>query len=73
MMILIYTASLKQISCPVFKEMDKIKIKGFHQPPSTILFDDPIPKLHPLISPHMQLKRFAQFIGGKTPVLKKKS
>ena len=41
MMILIYTASLKHLSCQIFKEMDKIRIMGFHQPPSTILFDDP--------------------------------
>ena len=47
-MILIYIASLKHISCQIFKEMDKIKIMGFHQPPNpphptttTILFDDP--------------------------------
>ena len=23
--------------------MDKLRIMGFHQPPSTILFDDPYP------------------------------
>ena len=43
MMILIYIASLKQISCPIFKEMGQNKIKGFRQPLSTILFDDPPP------------------------------
>ena len=37
--------------------MGKIKIMGFHQPnPSTILFDDPIPKRHPLISPRIHQK-----------------
>ena len=40
MMILIYIASLKHTSCQIFKEMHKIRIMGFHQPPSTILFDD---------------------------------
>ena len=41
MMILIYITSLKHMSCQVFKEIDKIRIVEFHQPPSTILFDDP--------------------------------
>ena len=35
--------------------MGKIKIMGFHQPPSTILFDA-IPKRHPLISPRIHQK-----------------
>ena len=39
-MIIIYIVSLKHISCQIFKEMDKIRIMGFHQTPSTILFDD---------------------------------
>ena len=36
--------------------MDKMKIMGFHQPPSTIFFDDPHTKTTPLISPHIHLK-----------------
>ena len=33
--------------CQLFKEMDKIRIMGFHQPP-TILFDDPHTQTTPL-------------------------
>ena len=47
MMILIYIASLKHKSCQIFKEMDKIRIIGFHQLRSIIFFDDPIPKRYP--------------------------
>ena len=37
--------------------MDKIKVMGFHQPPSTILFDDPpYPNDTPKISPHKMHK-----------------
>ena len=35
--------------------MDNKWIMGFHHP-STILFDDPTPKRHPLISPHIYQK-----------------
>ena len=42
MIVLIYIAGLKHISCQLFKKMDKIKIMGCHQPPPTILFDDPL-------------------------------
>ena len=54
MMIFMYIASLKHLSCQIFKEMDKIRIIGFHQPSLyTIFFDDPhIPKRHPQISPN---------------------
>ena len=41
MMILIYIASLEHISCEIFKKWARKKIMEFHQPPSTILFDDP--------------------------------
>ena len=82
MMILIYIASLKHIFCQIFKEMDKIRIMGFHPPP-TILFDDPIPKRHPLISPHIhqemakecrndyQVEAFGAVYWVKKDVLKK--
>ena len=65
--------------------MDKIKVMGFHQPPSTmstILFDDPIPKRHPQISPHIHqkmrkgcrkdyIKAFGAVFWAKKVVLKK--
>ena len=35
--------------------MDKIRIMGF-QHPLPFSFDDPIPKRHPLISPHIHQK-----------------
>ena len=53
---LIYIASLKHISCQMFKEMDKIRIIGFHQPPATILFDNPHTQATPLISPYIHQK-----------------
>ena len=57
MVILIYIASLKHIFCQIFKEMDKIRITRFHQPPPpTILFDEPYTQTIPLISPHIQQK-----------------
>ena len=76
MMILIYITSLKHISCQIFKETDKIRIMGFHQLPSAILFDDPIHGRNNLISAHIHqrcvkdveiiiLKHLAQFIGEK--------
>ena len=57
--------------------MDKIKIMGFHQPP-TIIFDDPpfpndTPKFHLIYIKRWVIdvkaityKRLAQFIGQKT-------
>ena len=82
MMILIYIASSKHISCQIFKVMDKIRIMGFHQPPSTILFDDPHTQTttpnHLIYIKRcvknvemISLKRLAQFIGQKKAVLKK--
>ena len=46
-MILIYIASLKNICCQIFKEMDKIRIMEFHQPP-------PPPSPFSLMTPHTQ-------------------
>ena len=37
--------------------MDTINIMGFHQLPSTIIFDDPQPKRHPQDSPHIHQMR----------------
>ena len=36
--------------------MDKTKIMGFHQPPSTIIFNDPPTQTTPQISPHIHQK-----------------
>ena len=55
-MILIYIASLKHISCQLFKQMDKIRIMGFHHPPLPFSLMTPIPKRHPIILPHIHQK-----------------
>ena len=79
MIILIYIASLKHICCQIFKEMDKIKIMGFHQP---LLFDDPPYPNDTPISPHIHQKmrkgcrndciEALQFIKPKKKLFKKK-
>ena len=56
-MILICIASLKHTSCQIFKEMDKIRVMGFHQPELYhSLWWPPIPKRHPLILSHIHQK-----------------
>ena len=67
-----------KVSVPLEIWMDELRIMGFHQTPSTILIDDPIPKRPPPPPFHLMfikirvkdvemitLKRLAQVIGKK--------
>ena len=77
MMIVIYIAKFGAYILYHIHELDKIKIMGFHQPPSTIIFDDPpypndTPKFYRIYIKRcvndvktITLKRLAQFIGLK--------